>query len=220
MKKFIFSLVTMALSIVPSMAQDIADIPDNSVYTADASAESGGQFVLSFQMKNSADVEAVGLYFYLPEGFSVAKNDRGRLIYSMNANRNDSHSLMVSGPHPTGEYRASILNPAPDYVLVGHEGEIFNVTVDVAETVASGIYYVKLKQVELSCLGKIVSQDGTYTGKINVTLPTAVKDAIVDTADGEVEIYDINGIKLPKMRSGINIVKDASGGKTFAVKVK
>ncbi len=60
----------MVMGIAPAMAQDIASIPDNSVYVNDATVDKGKQVVLSFQMKNSAEVQAIGLYFTLPEGFS------------------------------------------------------------------------------------------------------------------------------------------------------
>lgn len=220
MKKFIFTLAAMLSGIVPALAQNIAEIPDNSIYTSDATANPGRQFVLSFQLKNSADVEAVGLHFYLPEGFSIAKSEGESKVYAMNAGRNDSHSLRVSGPHPAGEYRASILNPAPDKVLTGHEGEIFNVTLEAAETLAYGNYEVRLEQVELSCLGKIVSQDGTYTGKIIVAAPTAVSEAAANAAASEVEIYGTNGIRQSALRPGINIVKGVNGGKARAVTVK
>ena len=220
MKKFIFTLATMLSGIVPTLAQNIAEIPDNSIYTSDATANPGRQFVLSFQLKNSADVEAVGLHFHLPEGFSIARNDGGDRVYAMNAGRDDSHSLRVSGPHPAGEYRASVLNTKSYGALVGHEGEIFNVTLEAAETLAYGNYEVRLEQVELSCLGKIVSQDGTYTGKITVAAPTAVSEAAANAAASEVEIYGTNGIRQSALRSGINIVKGVNGGKARAVSVK
>ena len=210
----------MLSGIVPALAQNIAEIPDNSIYISDATANPGRQFVLSFQLKNSADVEAVGLHFYLPEGFCIARNDGDSRVYAMNAGRNDSHSLRVSGQHSTGEYRASVLNTKSYGALVGHEGEIFNVKVEVAETVAYGTYEVRLEQVELSCLGKIVSQDGTYTGKITVAAPTAVSEAAANAAASEVEIYDTNGIRQSALRPGINIVKDVNGGKARAVTVK
>ena len=89
-----------------------------------------------------------------------------------------------------------------------------------AETLAYGNYEVRLEQVELSCLGKIVSQDGTYTGKIIVAAPTAVCEATANAAASEVEIYGTNGIRQSALRPGINIVKGVNGGKARAVTVK
>ncbi len=201
------------MGIAPAMAQDIASIPDNSVYVNDATVDKGKQVVLSFQMKNSAEVQAIGLYFTLPEGFSIPQ-DAGVYYIDLSMERTNFRKHAVGSNLVDGEYRVAVTTNNGS-VFAGNEGEIFTVTVDVAETVAAGDYEVKLSQVELSGIEGIISNKGEYTGKITVTDPTTSVTNVSADAEGDVEVYSSNGMKLAKMQNGLNIIKDK---KTGAVK--
>ena len=218
MKKFIFALATMVLGIVPAMAQDIANIPDNSVYTLDATAEAGKQVVVSFQMKNSEEVQTVQTWFALPEGFTVAKDSRERLMIKLSTARTESDLHTVYSNYTNGYYKLGVVQTS-GFPFEGTEGEIFTATIDVAETVAPGEYAINLSEIELSGLSGTISKKGEYVGKITVTDPTAVTETTA--ADkAQVEIYNANGVKLPALQQGLNILRNVSTGKTSKVTVK
>lgn len=235
MKKFIFALATMVLGIAPAMAQDIETIPDNSLYTLDATVAKGTTGTISVQMKNSKEnVQAIGLYFTLPEGFSVPVEDGLYLIDCSgrtNLKKNNLQSNLVKG-----EYRVGLLSNTINPIS-GTSGEVFTITVNVADNVKAGDYEIRLFNVELSgILGTttvkdekgddvekniigIISNNGEYKGKITVSDPTSVKGAFVDE-DSQVEIFDVNGVKQPSMKSGLNIVKNAKTGEVKKITIK
>ncbi len=196
--------MTMLLSVSAVMAQDVNAIPDNSVYVLDTVARKGEQVTLSFHMKNSAEVQAVGMAFELPQGFSVAKNDRGRFLIALNGNRNDEHSIGMS--LVDGIYKVAITNNN-GYSFIGNEGEIFSVTLDVEESLAEGDYDVKLSQVELSGKNGKISEKGEYVGKITISSATDLDNiSIVNNAG--VMIYSIDGTVRHSLMPGLNIIKN------------
>ncbi len=208
MKKYIFALITMLLSVSTVGAQNVNSIQDNSVYVLDTVAQKGEQVILSFHMKNSAEVQAIGMVFELPQGFSVAKNDRGRFLVALNGNRNDEHSIGMS--LVDGIYKVAITNNN-GYSFIGNEGEIFSVTLDVEESIAEGDYEVKLSQVELSGKNGKISEKGEYVGKITIS-PVPALDNVNIIKKEEVTIYDVNGIVRHKLMPGLNIIKNMTTG--------
>lgn len=219
MKKLIFAFATMLTGITTAIAQDITTIPDNTLYVLDATVKAGERSTLSVQMKNSVEILTMGTYFTLPEGFTVPQED-GSYLIDISEERTNYKKHTLASNLKDGEYRV-IYYHSKNVPFSGNEGEVFTITVDVAETVAPGEYEVKLFNTELvDSKNAIVSQNGTYTGKITVADPTGVNEAVADVAGTEVEIYDTNGQKLPALRSGINIVKDVNSGKARKVTVK
>ncbi|MBO5233313.1 MAG: hypothetical protein J6B33_03270 [Prevotella sp.] len=219
MKKLIFAFATMLMGIAPAIAQDITTIPDNTLYVLDATVKPGERATLSVQMKNNVDMLTISTYFTLPEGVTVPQEDDFYLI-DLSTERTTARKHNLSSNYVNGEYRVVAIHSA-NKPFDGTEGEVFTITVDVAETVAPGEYEIKLFNTELvDSKNAIVTKKGTYTGKITVADPTGVNEAVADAAGTEVEIYDTNGQKLPALRSGINIVKDVNSGVARKVTVK
>ena len=208
MKKYIYALATMLLGIMPAMAQDIATIPDNSLYVLDTTVAKGARTVLSVQMKNSAEVQSIGTYFTLPEGFTVPMEDDAYLI-DLSLERTTYKKHGIGSNLVDGEYRVAILQSAGS-PFKGTEGEVFTITVDVADTVEPGEYEVRL----------FISRNGEYKGKITVTDPTGMTEVSADGDAAGVEVYGVNGVKQPSLMKGLNIVKDAKTGKVKKVSVK
>lgn len=226
MKKYIYALATMLLGIMPAMAQDIATIPDNSLYVLDTTVAKGARTVLSVQMKNSAEVQSIGTYFTLPEGFTVPMEDDAYLI-DLSLERTTYKKHGIGSNLVDGEYRVAILQSAGS-PFKGTEGEVFTITVDVADTVEPGEYEVRLFKSELSGDSRyetdgikgIISRNGEYKGKITVTDPTGMTEVSADGDAAGVEVYGVNGVKQPSLMKGLNIVKDAKTGKVKKISVK
>lgn len=223
MKKFILAFATMFIAFAPAMAQDIEQIKDNSLYTLDCTVNKGEQATISVQMKNSAFVQSIGLYFSLPEGIMVARNSRDMLMIDLSMERTamDLHSL--SKNYINEEYRVAILQLA-GFPFDGNSGEVFTITCDIDENLPEGEYEIRLFNVELSGRSTlydkgIISNHGEYFGKITVVDPTGVTGVAAEQNDA-MEIYGVNGVKQSSLRPGLNIVKNINTGETKTVMAK
>lgn len=88
------------LGICCTFAQTETDISsmDNVIYLEKTSVKKGGTATLSFKMKNAVEVQTIGLDVYLPEGVSIANNNKGKLDVALSLERTDytCHSLTSS----------------------------------------------------------------------------------------------------------------------------
>ena len=234
MKKFIFALATMFLSIAPAIAQETTtepetttpdqveestDIPDNIMYFSGAEVKPGERATLSVKMKNSVPMLTVSGFFTLPEGMVVPQEDDFYLI-DLSLERTTARKHNILSNCVDGEYRVGVIHSA-NKPFAGTEGEVFTVTVDVAETVAPGEYEIKFYNQELvDEKNVIVTKKGEYTSKITVVDPTSVGAAEAADNNAKVEIYNANGVKLPTLQPGLNILRNVSTGKTSKVTVK
>ncbi len=217
MRKFIFTLATMVLGLVPSMAQNAG----NSLYMADATATAGAQVTLSFNVKNSVDVQALQVDFTLPEGFSVvydAEYESYLIDLSTERTTYKFHSLscnLMEG----GFYRVGILSPQ-GRTFKGNDGEVFTATVSVDKNVKAGDYTVEMLNITLANVDGKVIEDATATGKITVAEPTGIQQVMSAVKNGEVWVYNVNGVLLPAPQKGINIVKNVQTGEMKKIVIK
>lgn len=224
MKKFLFCFIAMLVSIAPAMAQDIETIADNSLYTLDAKGYPGKQLKISVQMKNTAFVQSIGMYFTLPEGISVAKNSRDMLMINLSTERTDVDLHSLGKNYVKGEYRVAILQLA-GYPFEGNSGEVFTITCNVDENLPLGDYEIRLFNVELSGRSDlydkgIISNHGEYFGKISIVEdPTGIAGITAADSD-DIEIYSVNGVKQSSLQPGLNVVKNVKTGEVKTVSVK
>ncbi len=224
MKKFLFCFIAMLVSIAPAMAQDIETIADNSLYTLDAKGYPGKQLKISVQMKNTAFVQSIGMYFTLPEGISVARNSRDMLMINLSTERTDTELHSLGKNYVNGEYRVAILQLA-GYPFDGNSGEVFTITCNVDENLPLGDYEIRLFNVELSGRSElydkgIISNHGEYFGKISIVEdPTGIAGVTAADSD-EIEIYSVNGVKQSSLQPGLNVVKNVKTGEVKTISVK
>lgn len=224
MKKFLFCFIAMLVSIAPAMAQDIETIADNSLYTLDAKGYPGKQLKISVQMKNTAFVQSIGMYFTLPEGISVAKNSRDMLMINLSTERTDAELHSLGKNYVNGEYRVAILQLA-GYPFEGNSGEVFTITCNVDENLPLGDYEIRLFNVELSGRSDlydkgIISNHGEYFGKISIVEdPTGIAGITAADSD-DIEIYSVNGVKQSSLQPGLNVVKNVKTGEVKTISVK
>ncbi len=217
MKKFIFTLATMVFGLVPSMAQDA----DNCLYMADATATAGSQVTLSFNMKNKVDVQALQVDFTLPEGFAVvfdAEYESYLIDLSTERTSYKNHSIspaLMDG----GFYRVGILSPS-GRTFKGNDGEVFTATVSVDKNVKAGEYTVEMSNITLANVDGKVIEDAVATGKITISEPTAIQHVIAGVKSGEYVVYNVNGVLLPALQKGVNIVKNIQTGEMQKIVIK
>lgn len=124
---------------------------DNVLYVEPFTAEKGGQVQLSLKMKNTAPIRGFQFNLVLPEGVTVAKSAKGKILASLSAGRlpdEDEHTLAAQE-----QADGSVLflcGSQYDECFTGNDGEIATVTLNIAEDITDGNYAVLLKNIKLT----------------------------------------------------------------------
>ena len=129
---------------------DISQL-DNVIYLEPTEIHVGTTTTLSFRMKNSAAIRGFQFDLYLPEGMTAAKNSKGKIIAALNNGRlplDDEHTLSLQ-EQADGSIRF-LCNSLYDETFTGNEGEIFTLTVIVADDVVTSEYPVVMKDMRLT----------------------------------------------------------------------
>lgn len=161
---------------------------DNVIYLNKVEVPAGNQLVLSFKMKNSAPIRGFQFDLQLPDGVTVAKNNKGRIIASLSSGRlpeDDEHTL-TSTVEAGGAVRF-LCGSLYDETFMGTDGEILTVTVNVSDDMAEGDYPVILRNIKLTetDISQTYSTNylkSTLTIK-SYTLGDINNDGVVDVAD-------------------------------------
>ena len=175
----------------PVEATDITQL-DNIIYMEDTEVRCGAQATLSLRMKNSAPIRGFQFDLYLPEGVTVAKSSKGRILGQLSPGRlpdEDEHELTFS-ERSDGAIRF-LCGTQYDEVFTGNEGEIATLTVNIAETLLDGDYPIQLKNMVLNetDISRFYETD-LVQSKLNITsyLPGDI------SGDGIVNVLDYTGV--------------------------
>ena len=124
---------------------------DNVVYVEPTKCKSGIQINLPILMKNSAEIRGFQFNLYLPEGLTIAKNAKGKLLASLSSGRRDEydeHTLSVA-KQDDGSY-LFLCGSLYEDIFLGNDGEIVTVTIDIDKEVVEGGYPIILKNIKLT----------------------------------------------------------------------
>ena len=97
---------------------------------------------------NELNIAGFQCDLYLPEGFSVAKDEYGDYLIDLARTTARRHSL-ATREMSDGSLRI-VLSSMTNASFSGNSGIVLNVTITIAETVAAGIYDVYLKNIVLT----------------------------------------------------------------------
>ena len=131
--------------------KDDAFFVDNAVYLNDTVARQGATMTLSLKMKNTAEIRGFQFDLYLPEGVTVAKSEKGKILGGLSASRlpdEDEHTLTFS-EQSDGAIRF-LCNSQYDETFTGNEGEIATLQVNIDQDMEEGNYLVQLKNMKLT----------------------------------------------------------------------
>ncbi len=165
---------------------------DNVIYIEPMEARTGTQAVISFKMKNSAEIRSFQFDLYLPEGLTPVKSSRGRIQGSLSAGRlpeEDEHTLTFS-EHEGGIIRFLCDSQYGD-IFTGNDGEIATLQVNIAETMADGDYAIVMKDMKLSEMD-IAYYYQTASISTRLTVSSYTLGDIND--DGVVDVSDYSGV--------------------------
>ena len=170
---------------------DISQI-DNVIYIIKEEGHAGAQLVLPVQMKNSAAIRGFQFDLHLPEGVTVAKNNKGRILASLNDGRrevDDEHALTVAEQEDGGI--RFLCGSQYDETFTGNNGEILTVTLNIAEDMEDGDYPLLLKNIKLTetDISKFYE-----TAEVKSTLTVSSYTPGDINGDGKVDVSDYIGI--------------------------
>ena len=162
---------------------------DNVVYVEPTKCKSGIQINLPILMKNSAEIRGFQFNLYLPEGLTIAKNAKGKLLASLSSGRRDEydeHTLSVA-KQDDGSY-LFLCGSLYEDIFLGNDGEIVTVTIDIDKEVVEGGYPIILKNIKLT-ENAISKYYETSQVKSTLTIESSSVRGDVN-GDGEVTMSD------------------------------
>lgn len=141
------------------------DNPDNPVVDSDTDISSmsnviyldkvkacvDSQIDLSIKMKNSAAIRGFQFDIYLPDGVTVVKNAKGKIVGSLSEGRlgeGDEHTLTLS-EQDDGAIRF-LCGSLYDETFTGTDGEIATLSVQIAANMEDGDYPIILRNIKLT----------------------------------------------------------------------
>ncbi|MBR6033112.1 MAG: dockerin type I repeat-containing protein [Bacteroidaceae bacterium] len=188
---------------------------ENVIYVPSQEVTAGMQSTLSFHMKNTAEIRGFQFDLYLPEGFTVVKNAKGRIQGALSSGRlpeDDEHTLTIQ-EQADGAIRF-LCGSQYDETFTGNDGEIITLQINVPEDMKNGDYPVALKTMRLSetDISKYYDTDLVET-TVTVVGGVGIADILEDSNTPAV-IYNLSGQRLAKPQHGLNIVN----GKKIIIK--
>ena len=186
---------------------DVSGI-DNVLYITPFSVEPGTtEFELKVCMKNTAEIRGLQFDLYLPEGASIAFNEKGKFVNVPKFNEgrlpeDDEHT--IQGKKQTDGAIRFLINSEYSETFTGNDGLLFTVKVALEATMAQGEYPIVMKNIKLS-----ESDISTFylTEEVKTTMtygtPTAIKS--ISASKQTKGIYNVAGQQV-EMQKGINIV--------------
>ncbi|MBQ9465663.1 MAG: Ig-like domain-containing protein [Muribaculaceae bacterium] len=157
----------------------------NELAISDYSCMAGAAFTLDVAMNNSDEIGGFQFDLYLPEGFTVALNSKGKPDVTLNDDRVDDHTLMVNGNFDDGHYNilAFSLSNTP---FIGNDGAVLHINLTAADAVAAGTHTLELRDIEIS--NPDGSQAWNYESLTSTITVIARGDA---NGDGRVSVTDV-----------------------------
>lgn len=122
---------------------------DNVIYIQNQEVRADGQFVIPVRMNNTAAITAFQFTLTLPEGITIARNDKGKNLIALDEDcKADSHTIS-SNVLPDGSVTVACLSLESE-PFYGNDGVVVNITVDIPADMADGDYAVILKNIEMT----------------------------------------------------------------------
>ncbi len=203
MKRFALNILALLLACGQTVADDVLSVKDVSI-------PQGGTATVEIGLSNTNEVTALQFDLILPEGLSVATNDRGRLAFAK-TERTMEHSLYMQ-ENEQGEYRVLLYSTNLDLIM-GNSGPFMTLTLQASpELVEQGKVF---KDLTGKLTGILLTQKDE-----NRLIPADVSFivSIFYDADGIGQLseaqkaddatYDLSGRRVKKTVKGVYVKKN------------
>ena len=164
----------------------------NSLYIAEGQRFSKTKTnMLPISLQNEDAILGFQLDVVLPEGMTLAKNEKGKNIVTINGDRTETHTLST---RVLDDGSIRIVGTSMDNdALYGNDGELLELGINIASWVDNGEYAIQLKDVKLTNADKktIACSDKTFMVKVGGKLGDVNNDDEIDVTDVVLIIDDI-----------------------------
>ena len=210
MRKLIISIFMLCVGYAGMLNAANTDISsrNNVIYIEPFTAAQGTQVQMSIKMKNTVAIRGFQFDLYLPDGVTVAKTAKGKIIASLTASRlpeDDEHSLTLS-EQVDGSIRF-LCGSLYDETFIGTDGEIATLTINIDAEMDDGNYPVYLRKMKLTetDISKFYETEEIET-TVTITDITGI-----DTIELQ-DLFDVYNIEGIKVRSKVTTMKDLPSG--------
>ncbi len=158
----------------------------NTLILPNLTAYVGLEAVLNIGLENDDAITGVQFNLTLPDGITVAENSKGKLMFSK-TDRDEDHTLNGS-KNADGSYTILLFSNDSEEII-GGQGDILGITLDVSKTLPEGEYEIKLSNIVLSTTNaeKITIDDIT-----NILSVVVMKGDVNN--DGEIDVVDVTAV--------------------------
>ena len=166
---------------------------DNVIYLEPTEVKANSEATLSLKMKNSAKIRGFQFDLYLPDGVTVVKNSKGRIMGQLSEGRlpeEDVHNLSIS-EQPDGAIRF-LCSSQYDETFTGNDGPLVTLEVAYAADMAKGDYPIAMRNVKLTENDISLFYLTEYL-ESTLTIGAAAQKGDVN-GDGTVDVADITSV--------------------------
>lgn len=199
--------------ILDSKVTDISEL-DNAIYIEPFTARVGDKMQMQICLKNADAATAYVFDLVLPEGITVAKNDKGKYIDEL-SDRHDDHTRTFNYKG-NNTYSLSTLSGNSEQ-LTGNDGPIRLVTIEASDNMVEGNYAIEIKNASYS------KPDGTLVSLPDTRAVVTVEDYVLGDVNGNggVDIGDAVSIVnyLVGKDSSIFVAKAADTNKNGQIDI-
>ena len=177
-----FIYVNGTLTVLP--VDEPGDPTDNMLEMSSLKATKNTQVILPIALKNEKEITGLQFDLYLPDGVTVATNSKGKMIISTTDRMEGNYSISSS----TIDNFVRVAGYSGDGdAFTGTEGDILNVTLNIAEDMDDGDYTIRIKDIVLSD----VNNKEYHPADVGATL--TVKSFVLGDVDnsGAININDV-----------------------------
>ena len=132
------------------------------------------QIAINLEMTENT-YRAVQFDLFLPDGISIAKNNKNRYIWSLNEDRIDEHTI-VGDINEGGYYTFAIYSTANGAILREEDGALLYITIKASAQISTGNTegYIRNQNLAISATESTFPTDENFivTGSINTTVTT------------------------------------------------
>lgn len=198
---------------IVEMGTDITQLA-NAIYIEPFAVKVGENAQMQICLKNADAATAYVFDLVLPEGITVAKNDKGKYIDEL-SDRHDDHTRTFNYKG-NNTYSLSTLSGNSEQ-LTGNDGPIRLVTIEASDNMVEGNYAIEIKNASYS------KPDGTLVSLPDTRAVVTVEDYVLGDVNGNggVDIGDAVSIVnyLVGKESSIFVAKAADTNKNGQIDI-
>lgn len=163
------------------------DALSNVIYATNPEVRAGSQAIIPIALKNEAAITAFSFDLKLPEGVTIATDNRGRNVITLDDSRKTESHTLSSNTLSDGTICVACLSLSNE-PFDGNDGVVVYVTINVDENMTEGEYRILIENIEMVSpnnqkynVEKVVSKLSVFSvilGDVNMDGNISIADAV------------------------------------------